>query len=369
VPTPEDPAPPACDPHGSHALIVTGDPVLLDDLLRLAAAAGAEPEVVPDAVGARRSWAAAPIVLVGDDVSLEVSRVIRSRRQGVVLVGRDMDDAGVWERAVLVGAEHVVVLPDGESWLVERLADVVEGGGRSAETVCVVGGRGGAGASTLAAALAITGLRRGVRSMLVDGDPLGGGIDLVLGSEDASGLRWPDLAATSGRVSGRALADALPRVQGLNVLSWDRGDLLTIPPEAMRSVLAAGRRTSDLVVVDLPRRVDDAAEEALTAATTTLLVVPAEVRAVASAARVALQLGALAADVRVVVRGPAPSKLSASLIVSALGLPLAGELRPEPGLEAALERGEPPARRGRGPLAQLSGRLLDELLPGLRDAA
>jgi hypothetical protein len=39
---------------------------------------------------------------------------------------------------------------------------------------------------------------------------------------------------------------------------------------------------------------------------------------------------------------------------------LAGFLRPEPGLAAALERGEPPGRRGR-PLAAFCGRLLDTL--------
>jgi secretion/DNA translocation related CpaE-like protein len=351
-------------------LIVTEDTLLLDDLLRLAAAAGVDPEVAPDAGAARRPWGAAPLVLVGDDVAAEVARLVRVRREAVVLVGRDMDDAGIWERAVSIGAETAAMLPDAEAWLVERLADVVEGGGRTAEAVCVVGGRGGGGASTLAAALAVTGLRRDLRAMLVDGDPLGGGIDLVFGSEDASGLRWPDLAGTSGRVSGRALRDALPRIDGLDVLSWDRGDLLTIPPDAMRSVLAAGRRTHDLVVVDLPRRVDAAADEALSISSLTLLVVPAEVRAVAAAARVARVVGEVATDVRLVVRGPGPSGLSASLIASVIGLPLAGELRPEPGLESALERGEPPARRGRGPLAEFCGQLLEGLLPpGLRDVA
>src|SRR5450759_3038179 len=69
-------------------------------------------------------------------------------------------------------------------------------------------------------------------------------------------------------------------------------------------------------------------------------------------------------DVRVVVRGPAPAGLDADVIAASLDLRLAGQLRPEPGLAAALERGEPPARRGSGPLSRLCGRLLDELLAG-----
>ena len=55
----------------------------------------------------------------------------------------------------------------------------------------------------------------------------------------------------------------------------------------MRSVLAAARRRGGVVVVDLPRRVDEAAAEALAQLDVGLLVVPAELRAVAAAGRVA----------------------------------------------------------------------------------
>jgi hypothetical protein len=76
---------------------------------------------------------------------------------------------------------------------------------------------------------------------------------------------------------------------------------------------------------------------------------------------VAALVGPLTADLRVVVRGPAPSGLPAEVVAEALGLPLAAEARAEPGLAAALERGDPPSARGRGPLARLSGQLLDDL--------
>jgi secretion/DNA translocation related CpaE-like protein len=344
-------------------LIVTGDPLLLDDLLRLAAAAGADAEVMPEAGAARRAWAAAPLVLVGADRAAEVARLGLPRRPGTVLVGRDLDDGGVWELAVGIGAEHVAFVPDGEVWIVERIADAVEAPGALATTVCVIGGRGGAGASTLSVALALTAMRRRLRCLLIDSDPLGGGLDLVLGREEQEGLRWPELAQAHGRVSGVALRDALPRVDALTVLSWDRGDLLAIAADAMRSVLGAGRRANDLIVVDLPRRPDAAAEEALAHADRTLLVVPAEVRATASAARVASAVAGLTADLQVVVRGPAPSGLSGELVAASLGLPLAGYLSPERGLAQALERGEPPARRGRGPLAEFCVALLDDLAP------
>ena len=37
-------------------------------------------------------------------------------------IGVDLDDARIWSRAVGVGATHVVVLPDGRSWLWGHLA-------------------------------------------------------------------------------------------------------------------------------------------------------------------------------------------------------------------------------------------------------
>lgn len=346
----------------TRPLLVTASPDLVDDALRLAAAAGIDLEVCADAGLARRSWPTAPLVLVGSDLARALADRRLPRRPDVIVVGLDLDDARVWESAVAVGAERVVFLPDDEPALVDRLADAGEGRRAAAATVCCVGGRGGAGASTLAAALAVTGMRRGARTLLLDADPLGGGLDLVLGGEDCVGARWPDLDGARGRVSSEVLYEALPHVDELTVLSWDRGDLLSVPLEAMQAILAAAQRGSDLVVVDLPRRLDDASAEAASRATVTLLVVPAEVRATAAAARVAAGLLLVATDVRLVVRGPAPARLSARDIADSLGLPLAGELAAEPGLAAALERGEPPGRR-RGPLTGFCRRFLDTLLP------
>lgn len=361
------------DPHPSgpaRPLAVTADPDVLDDLLRLAATAGTELQVAADAHAARRAWESAPFVLVGADAVRSCVRAGLRRRPGVVLLGDDLDDATVWETAVRLGAEHVVFLPDAESWLTDRLADAAEGLSQDGVVVAVVGGRGGAGATSLACALAVTADRAGRRALLVDGDPLGGGIDLCFGREQDSGLRWPDLEGTRGRLSAGALAEALPRVQDLSVLSWDRGDAPAVPPEAVRAVLQAGRRSCELVVVDLPRHLDDSTRAVLDEASTVLLVVPAEVRAAAAASRVASSFGLLCRDLRVVVRAPGPAGLEAPEVARALGLPLAGELRPEPGLDRALERGEPPAGRGKGPLHAVSVRLLDELLPpALRKAA
>jgi len=353
----------------ARPLLVSSDPDVLDDLLRLAATAGVELEVAPDAGAARRSWIEAPFIVVGADATRGCVRGRLPRRDGVVLLGDDLDDAGIWQRAVEVGAEHVVFLPDAERWLIDRLADADEGPGPEGALVAVIGGRGGAGATTLSCALAVTASRAGRSTLLVDGDPLGGGIDLVFGGEQDAGLRWRDLGATRGRVPAAELARALPQMNGLSVLSWDRTDPGPVSVDAVRAVLAAGRRAHELVVVDLPRMLDECSRAVLLSSTTCLLVVPHEVRAAAAASRVAATVGLLCRDLRVVTRGPSPSGLVGGQVAAALGLPLLGELRAEPGLDVALERGEPPARRGRGPLSVVCERLLDELLPAVGRAA
>ena len=346
----------------SRPLLVSARTEVIDDLLRLAAAAGVELEVACDCVAAHDSWLSAPIVIVDDQAVVDAEGIARlPRRDDVVLLGDDVDDATVWRRGLALRAEHVVFLPDADAWIVERLAVVRDGGGRPAPVVAVVGGRGGSGATTLAAALAMSAVGRRLRTMLVDLDPLGGGIDLSLGCEAEHGLRWPDLAQARGRLSGESLADALPRIGELPVLSWDRGSDIDVPFDAARAVLDAATRVSDLVVVDLPRAAGPAAVHVAARAAEVLLVVPAEVRAVASAERVLRTYGQLATSVRAVVRVPAPNGLPADVVCDVLSVGFAGELRTEPRLAQAADRGEPPGRRRRGPLAELCGRLLDEL--------
>ena len=48
-------------------MFVTDDEALLDELLRLAAAAGVTPDVARDGVGGLRGWSAASLVLGGAD--------------------------------------------------------------------------------------------------------------------------------------------------------------------------------------------------------------------------------------------------------------------------------------------------------------
>jgi secretion/DNA translocation related CpaE-like protein len=349
-----------------RGLVMVSDPDLLDNILRLAAAAGCELLRTVDAAQARRHWPDAPLVLLDVPAAQRCAASGLPRRGGVVVAVRGAPPPEVWQQAVAVGAEHVVSLPEAESWLVSALAEAAEGRRRCGAVVAVVGGRGGAGASVLAAAVAVTAVRDGERVLLVDCDPLGGGLDLVLGAEDLGGLRWPDLTVGNGRVPAAALHAALPapavdrRAEGqLGVLSCDRSTYGP-SPAAVHSVVEAGRRAGEIVVCDLPRYPTEAAVAALVVADLTVLVVPADVRSCAAGARVAAVLAEHAGTIRLVVRGPAPGGVAADEVARAIGLPLLTAMRPEPGLARALERGVAPGRP-RGPLAGAAHAVLGEL--------
>jgi secretion/DNA translocation related CpaE-like protein len=348
-------------PARAAPLVLTEDEELTEHLLRICAALGVEPRVCAGVPPPQRLWESAPLVLVGDDQAEHCAGL--TRRPGVLLCGLDLDDCDIWVRGVQLGAEQVVFLPDAQAWLLDRLADALEGVVTPALTVAVLGGRGGAGASTLACALAVTAARAGHRTTLIDGDPLGGGLDVLLGAETTDGLRWPDLAGARGRIDGAQLTRSLPRAHGFHLLSWDRGESTALPPEAMCCVLAAARRRGGLVVVDLPRRLEPAAAQALEQADTGLLVVPAELRAMAAARRTSAAAGMRLADLRAVVRRPGRTGLHATEIARGLGLRLAGEIPDETGLAADAEHGRPPGARGHGPLARFCAAYLDQVLP------
>lgn len=349
-----------------RGLVMVSDPELLDGVLRLAAAAGCELQRAMDAAQARPYWAEAPLVLLDAPATRRCAQAALPRRRNVVVAVRGEPPPDVWRHAVAIGAEHVVSLPEAEPWLIAALTEAAEGRHRGGAVLAVVGGRGGAGASVLAAAVAVTAVRDGERVLLVDCDPLGGGLDLVLGAEDLGGLRWPDIDVGGGRVPATALHAALPAPQvgrrgtgELGVLSCDRSTHGP-SPAAVTSVLDAGRRAGETVVCDLPRYPTDAAVAALRAADLTLLVVPADVRSCAAAARVAAVLTEHGGPVRAVVRGPSPGGVGADEIAQAIGVPLLVAMRPEPGLARSLERGSAPGRP-RGPLASAARAVLAEL--------
>ncbi|UOY00043.1 septum site-determining protein Ssd [Blastococcus sp. PRF04-17] len=336
-------------------LVVSTDEELLDDLLRLVAAAGAEAEVATDGPALRRAHRHAPLVLVGADAL--PTGAVRSlpRRPGVVVVATRELPPVAWAGAVELGAERVAVLPEDESWLLNRAATAVRSPVERGWLTAVTGSCGGAGTSTVAAALALV----ASPAVLVDTDAWGGGLDLLLGAELADGLRWPDLTGLRGRVAGDALLAALPQVQDLHLVSASRNAPVAVPDEALTAVVEAARGIGRPVVLDVPRA-DATPPTVLADADLTVLVVPARLRA-ATAARLLVDAPASPWCDAVLVLRQVVGGLSRGEVADVVGRPVHAELPHDRGAVPRAERGEPPAVTARAPLGVLARKLLSAL--------
>ena len=338
-------------------LVVSTDEHLLDDLLRLFAAAGAEAEVATGGPALRRAYRESPVVVVGADVLGSAPVRGLPRRAGVVVAALEPLSPEGWAAAVEIGAERVAVLAADEAWLLRRASAAARGPVERGRLVVVTGSCGGAGASTVATAVA---LGAAPRVLLIDGDPTGGGLDLVLGAERAEGLRWPDLTGLHGRVAGDALLAALPETAGVHVLAADRRTRADVPADALAAVVEAGLTDGCTVVLDAARGARAEPETLPAEPDLALLVVPARLRA-ASAARLLVDSeGSPWSRAHLVVR-PVVGGLSTAEVVDVVGRPLLARLVHDRSAVSRGERGEPPAVTGRAPLAPVVRRALAAL--------
>jgi secretion/DNA translocation related CpaE-like protein len=179
-----------------------------------------------------------------------------------------------------------------------------------------------------------------LRSLLFDADPLSGGLDLVLGSERAEGVRWRDLDSTRGRLSAGSLTDVLPVHSGIATLSWDRTPDASLP-DSVPSVLTAAVRGFDLVVADVPRHVDPHGVDILGRSVLTVLVVAEEICAVGAARHVLTRLERCASSV-VVVSVSRPGGIGPTAVADALGHPVHTRHRFDRRIRGSVDRGHGP---------------------------
>jgi secretion/DNA translocation related CpaE-like protein len=341
-------------------LALLAEPGLRDAIDRVAAAVGVR--VVhagcSSPVG-RKTWSAAAAVVLDEAAAERCARTGLPRRAHVIVVTGSEPASATWAAAIEVGARHVLRLPAQERDLVRELADAAESvrdNGARGEAVAVIGGRGGAGASLFAAALA----QVATDPLLVDLDPWGGGIDLLMGGETTPGVRWPDLALQGGRLNWSAVREALPRHRGISTLSGTRRGY-ELDFRAVDAVVDAGRRGGATVVCDLPRRLTDAAQTALDTADLVVVVSPCDVRACAATATIASVLITINPNVGLVVRGPSPGGLRAEEVAAIAAVPLLASMRPYPRLAEQLEHGG--LRLGRRSALAAAARRVLALLP------
>ncbi len=225
----------------------------------------------------------------------------------------------------------------------------------------VVSGAGGVGCSTLTAALGVRAAAGGWRVVVVDGDPLSGGLQVTLAAEHLPGHRWAHLVEVDGEVAGDRLLTRLPAVGGCSLLSGGRAsaDLEAVvpepvPAEAFDAVIAALERESDLLVIDWGRT-------ARPGWGATLLLVPITPRGLADTH---VWLGRFGADglAGIVTRGGKRDRRVAESVAAGFDLPLLGHLTPDRRVTAAERAGEPPAYRRGGSVRALADGLVASAL-------
>jgi secretion/DNA translocation related CpaE-like protein len=200
--------------------------------------------------------------------------------------------------------------------------------------------------------------------VVVDADPLGPGVDRVLGLEDRDGVRWDGLCQTTGRLSARSLREALPRRAGLGALTWHAGAPGSLQAFAVREVLSAAKRGHDVVVVDLPRTADPVVDEVAARCDRLLVVVVPTVAGVASAVRTCARHHD-PTTVRLVLRG---GGVDPQAVARATGIPVLATMADQRGLAESIDLGLGPVRSRRGSLGRAASEVLDQLLL-LRTAA
>jgi len=187
-------------------------------------------------------------------------------------------------------------------------------------TIGVLAGCGGAGASVLAAVLAGSAAAEAGLAFLIDCDPVGGGIDVLLGCERAAGSRWSQVRLGGGTLDPAVLRDCLPSWHQVRVLAVD--DPASLEAAALVRIADAAALAAPMVL-DLARWPSPIRAAALSCCDLTVLVTLPEVRAVTASAAIAQGLDPTRTVL--VIRGSAPS-LPAGRIGELLGLAVLGEL-------------------------------------------
>ena len=141
--------------HRPRSCVTRDDPLLARDAAapRAAAAGVACPRWSRDPRRGLRGWPAAPVVLVGADCAAALAALQPAAAARVHVRRPGAGRRRAVPRRRSASAPRRGELPASETWLVELLTDVGDGGGAPGATIGVIGGSGGAGATTFACAL------------------------------------------------------------------------------------------------------------------------------------------------------------------------------------------------------------------------
>lgn len=347
---------------GIAVRVISRDAELLRWVEASAVGTGAVVQTCEEPRAVARDWRSPALLLLGADVASELAVVGPPRHPQMHLLARHDASAASLRAGLRLGARSVLD-PAREMSTLAALVAAVGDPRPPGRMVALCAGSGGAGASTLAAAVALTAVRDGPTALVVS-DPFGPDPGLTLGSAPLAGLSWSDLEASGGRIGPAALRESLPSHAGLRVIGFGAAassGVAGVSPATVGAVLETARAAFDTVVVDVDARSGPVWDETLARADRVWLVARAHVVAL-SAARA--RLADAGPSVRVAVRGRG---VSSAAVGRALGADVHVRIGEEKRLDEWLDLGAGPLARRRGPVARAAQAVLDDL--ALRSAA
>ena len=212
------------------------------------------------------------------------------------------------------------------------------------QVVGVLGASGGLGVSSLAVAVGLRACERFGATVCLDGDGVGGGLDVTACLEHLPGLRWPDLESAQGQVDGAALLRALPAEGSLRVLA---ARAAAPGQDVMVATLAALAELCPVTVVDLGRSL-----RLVDQCTHVVLVSGMTARHLADAAALAPLVNERSPDVRLALRAARRDPVHPEDVASLLDLPLATVLHQDPRAVTDADRARMPGARPSSALAR-----------------
>lgn len=225
--------------------------------------------------------------------------------------------------------------------------------------IAVLGAAGGAGASTLAAAISA---RAGAGSILIDAHPRSGGLDLIFGIEEQPGARWGEIELGEGLIARTDVLRALPSTaSGVSVLTSARSsiaDPYVLRNEEIEAVIAAVG-AEGVTVVDAPTSAVSARCDLV------CIVTPAQLRPAAAAAAIAAQCNAAGVAHGLIVRDCAWASLNTDEVERVTGSRVLTRLSSCRGLARTVERGGLPTTLPRA-LSRAADAVLAEATRGGR---
>ena len=189
-------------------------------------------------------------------------------RSAPVLALETRESVSALRAAIRVGARGFFVWPGDREAIVGAVAGTLSAPASAAKQAAVVAvhaARGGAGATFVASHLAAAVARRGRSCTLIDADPLFGDVSAAVGAPAEDVHTLADLLPMVPELTAQHLDEALwTHANGFRVLLPPAPErAAAVGPDDVRTLTEVAASCADVVVVHLPRAVDDRAMAAM----------------------------------------------------------------------------------------------------------